>query len=1490
MAGWGNDDEVIDDDGGSWGADDALVSAPRRGGTSGELRRAAGSVDPAARPLPAGVKPSAAGAGRGSVNPQHASVERADAPFRDRRAAIDDAVDRIELGAPAEDVFTRFERAGIPRAEIVARGQQLGGKAFAPQAAVPVDRDPLAPPAQDRVTAVEPGTAEGIANFGRRVAERGSQAATGAMASLGVIPEDSAAASLAASQRRMNAAAPGSEIQRGMEAFSQVKTFGQAFRAIADHPGAAAAVVAESAALILPVMAAASVAGLPAVGTAVVAGGTSAALEFGSVLTDELGEKGIDPRNVEAVGQALRDPEFMRAVRTKGVLRGLTVGSMDALTAGLAGRFIEPVIDAARAGRITAPQATRQAAAAASKELSMQMAGGAGGEQLAQILTGDDKPFDVVAEALGEVAGAPLEATSNIRGARREAGALTPGAQFEQAFGDDVAATSFDPAAVDGFARRAATDPRFFDPAYVDPQSTAREPGAPAAPTIRVEDMPTMPISVEEAAALSAQVRARAAAKEVDSDPAAAAPTGDSALGVARVPQGTLAAAADLTLVKNAQAAASENRGPNERVSVPSPALAPERSGAGGGDLDGSLAGAGPGAAVAARRPDPAAAPEPRSAAPASARGANPGSEALNVAPLPERPQGRAAADARSDEAIRAEHAAAYDRDRATYQRTAESLRQRAAGLRAANNPELTTEATRLEQRADIEAALADESPVMDAPPAKEAASFGRLQSAIKDTFGRRVVAYFDQREQASDGFLDQGVVFLNLARPERSVAFTAFHELQHVVRREGQAGNAQSQLATQMLDQVWGMIDEAAKVQYAKKYLFRRAIDGGRMTLDQALADPLLRDEMLSDFMGKRAIDERWLRGLARQHPEQFGSFVSRWIDALKRLIDSLRGNREGGVKDVDKAIRDLDRARQVAERVLRAWADSNPERAQQQGVAPQPEAEPAAAPAPAPAAPEPRVNSMRERDIEKADKAVRASSVDALMGDDIEVETIVADDFFGDDKPLSKAEMEEINAELQEQQGWASEAPLTNYEAPSDQALKDAGIMAESAYKPLDYTRTDATIQGASIAFSTPWAVEPRRTYHFQLWNNDQGASAIPEDERMGSGAALGLRYVSEGLARAYNTRVAASIDLERRGFDLYTAVPAAARTRVEKAWKSVADMKGAFEFKRGDPSAYKGKPPVEMLQVVADDLLAGSRFNATASKETGSKANWYNLIIAETRADGTISESHGEIEYQGGAERRLIVHASFLNKGSGAGKALYQIAFAWSHALGIPTNADKQGLTSVNTYRRTEQMMAAAARAGAPGAANPGVGQRVYGWNSRAKDATQKGRNLVRLALASARNAAELVPRVSDMAYDLANDAFTWRRGAEKGKPAEDFVREVLATKDARTLSVSRSTLARAAVTLAAVDGDLQLDESKPVKAPILYSARSGGAEYAELGDPLAGDYKRLEGRQLSYQVLVQDTGRMATLRGDAAQMLRDIDRRLDALRKVAKCLER
>lgn len=1220
----------------------------------------------------------------------------------------------------------------------------------------------------------------------------------------------------------------------------------------------------------------------------------------------------------------------------------------------------------------------------------------------------------------------------------------------------DIAERDFQPEAIAGYAAR-ASDPRFYSPTFIDPQSTV----APRAP--RVEEMPTVPFTPEQTAAMAADAQARQQAKtaadelaaqqqkaaedaakqaEKQAAKAAAAPPAagqtPETVGIRGVARGALAAGAEQALQQAEQTTTgAANAAPATAPTAPAQPA---------------------GAAVPARQ----------------AGGAQPAATGSPLAAIASR----------------------FTSSRARLFEDARIARTRAAELRKVG---LSEEADKLETRARQVELSGTELPVLEEPKdGPELRAFNRMADAFEELTGRRPIAYVDRSARASDGFFDEGTghFLVNLHKPARSVAFTTFHEFQHLVRNMAEKGDAQAQRATQMLDQVWAMIPDAKKRSYAEQYLFRSRIEAGAMTVEQALQSPILKDEMLSDFMGGKADDAGFFRELAAKDPKTFGAFAQRWIDTLAKLVKSLLGRVTGGNKDIEVVAASLERSKLVAEKVLREWAAMNPKLARQQGVsstiaddagstngqAQQDAGRQVAAPAEAqPAEASARRSgrddapggrpggSLGQADVqdpvrvsygvarEGATTAVgyhysredRTTLASAMYGSGLagaEAERLANADprlrqrvyFYIDrgtginpeagvggrahrvelrnlydadedalrlvrdnsgfsafelavleagfdgyltreagpsgnavllgkhavpverlgpaaklqtGRPLKPAAERKLTAperiaanqklpggsitgkrwreyvsammpaefaELQDSPVWGSdermyrdelaralkrEQPrlsrrdselgafdpfandkdpraddLTDEEvdansegyfdeeealraemedalnkaaapapqrirAPAEAKLRAAGIMAESAYAPLRFTKDKRGSGSASI-------IAPNgREYsiEYQKDKRGDGYSTLP-DYPGGDGVDMGSGYqsgLSEAAAKASLNRIAASIDLHKRGFDLIDAVPYQAGQRVIETWKQFAGKPGAFTFGKDVGSLPSLEQRVRLLQTIGE-RLAGGAYEVEA---TPAASKTRTRLVMTDRKTGEEHEAEIETVISPlSQDNRVVMHTQDLQAGSGVGKAVYQIGLTYASAMSLPVNADPSGLTGVNTYRRTEQMLSAALRNGKPNTGKIGVGQRVYGWVQRAVTRNDHEQNLLRLALAGARNAIELAPEAKDLRYDAAQDRFEWRDGAQQDGQAEDYVRQALANKDARVFGLSRSTLARAAITLAAVDGEVQAPES--IKAPVLYSTREPDA-YAERAEPAGAPNNRARARRFEHQ---------------------------------------
>jgi len=351
------------------------------------------------------------------------------APYKNRIEMLDDAVNLLEEGADQAKLKQSLQSMGVNFEDVIKHGQQRGSDYFKQQA-------PMAVPAPPRARAEPTGTvkatpetkftespvkyaAEATGNMFKRVDASLGDIATSYLFQTGVADADAAGRLLARNAKQRAAAAPSQDIRAGMEAIGNSKTYGEAISALASNPRATFTMLVESVAVSLPGMIPALVLGPAGVVTRSVAGGsTSGATEYGSVMADVLQDKGVNMLDANAISKALSNPKIIAEMRDKAAKRGLIIGVIDGLSLGVAGKFLKPAQALIAEGKLAGTAARKATMAAWGKELATQTAGGAGGEFIAQKATGDDKPADVLLEALAGVVTAPLEARSNLRNAR----------------------------------------------------------------------------------------------------------------------------------------------------------------------------------------------------------------------------------------------------------------------------------------------------------------------------------------------------------------------------------------------------------------------------------------------------------------------------------------------------------------------------------------------------------------------------------------------------------------------------------------------------------------------------------------------------------------------------------------------------------------------------------------------------------------------------------------------------------------------------------------------------------------------------------------------------------------------------------------------------------------------------------------------------------------------------------------------------------------
>lgn len=184
------------------------------------------------------------------------------------------------------------------------------------------------------------------------------------------------------------------------------------FVALAKNPvEITAGIMAQSLPAMAPTLAATAITpGGPAARAATVGAG-SYSTETAHAYLDAARQAGFDLTDEAQVQAFYNDAGAQAKAKRFAAQRGVPIAVLDALTAGVAGKFLGPALKVG--GKSAVLKATV-------KEIALQAAGGAGGEAVAQVASGQPLSVkDMVAEAIGEIGGGPVEVVSNLREAKR---------------------------------------------------------------------------------------------------------------------------------------------------------------------------------------------------------------------------------------------------------------------------------------------------------------------------------------------------------------------------------------------------------------------------------------------------------------------------------------------------------------------------------------------------------------------------------------------------------------------------------------------------------------------------------------------------------------------------------------------------------------------------------------------------------------------------------------------------------------------------------------------------------------------------------------------------------------------------------------------------------------------------------------------------------------------------------------------------------------
>ncbi len=151
---------------------------------------------------------------------------------------------------------------------------------------------------------------------------------------------------------------------------------------------------------------------VPIIGTvagAIGAAGTTleTALSFAEFLQDEVKERGLDFTK-DSVRKVLEDPEALSSMRRRAAGRGIAIGAVDALTAGVAGKTTSSI---AKAGAKT----LARRGAAATTGIGVESVGGSLGEVAGRLVAGQEMDVKEIGfEGIAGTATAPLTVGTSL--------------------------------------------------------------------------------------------------------------------------------------------------------------------------------------------------------------------------------------------------------------------------------------------------------------------------------------------------------------------------------------------------------------------------------------------------------------------------------------------------------------------------------------------------------------------------------------------------------------------------------------------------------------------------------------------------------------------------------------------------------------------------------------------------------------------------------------------------------------------------------------------------------------------------------------------------------------------------------------------------------------------------------------------------------------------------------------------------------------------
>lgn len=257
-------------------------------------------------------------------------------------------------------------------------------------------------------------------------------------------------------------------------------------------------------------------------------------------------------------------------------------------------------------------------------------------------------------------------------------------------------------------------------------------------------------------------------------------------------------------------------------------------------------------------------------------------------------------------------------------------------------------------------------------------------------------------------------------------------------------------------------------------------------------------------------------------------------------------------------------------------------------------------------------------------------------------------------------------------------------------------------------------------------------------------------------------------------------------------------------ESAWDRLADL-----YMQIDPATFQHPfSQARDLNGILDNMLPGAQAGDWMTAPRKLREEGIQAVLHIKMKDGR----RARLDLYPGD--RISLDSSALKSGESTGSALYQATADYALKNGLVFMGDPQGLSEIAVFRRTEQMLSAALRAGTtrhlaphprqmnPG--NPDHGEAVKDAHPLRWETGNDRANIASMLETAYRNVAEIVPEISNFRYNFEHGRF--EPVAEKSDldPRCEYLRLARQGR-AKAAGIGRNTIARAVLARTLLQGE-------------------------------------------------------------------------------------